>query len=151
MKEILIIIIFMFIFSCKDEGKATEEEVILSINHIYTLGECKDSSYCKFEFRIDKDSIYTKKSAISQSINLSDIKKSYLNSDFKIDSLTNLIDFKNVKNESYITDCNIVDEGCYELNISTNIREIYVKYGQLPEEFLNLENFLRLKRMDYEF
>lgn len=154
MRNIIILVITAtFIIACKDEGASGLQSVesILSVSQVKTIGECDDSSYCKFEFKIEKDSIYTIKSTLLENIELPNIINSYFNKDIKIDSLTNLINFDNIDNEHYNSDCNSIDGGCYELFIITNYREIYVKYGQLPEEFIDLDDFLRKKRLSYEF
>ena len=151
MKYLLILsMLSIIIFSCddKDVEKPQDEEVILSISHIKILGECDDLSYCKFEFIIEQDSIYTKKNALEYS-NLPEVKKGFINSDIKIDSLSNLINFNNIDSINYISISPF--DVYFELIITTNLREIYVKYGNLPEAFKELDNYIRLEKMNFEF
>jgi hypothetical protein len=153
MKQLLVLVILTtLIFACddKDANLPKQEEKILSINHIKTLDECDDFTYCIYELKVDEDSVITIKRAMENS-NLIDVVKSYSNLDIKVDSISNLLDFNKISINEYITDCNIIDEGCYELKIITNFREINVKYGELPIEFLELDIFLRMKRNNYEF
>ncbi len=154
MKNLIITIaIAILTFSCNDEEPATQqqEEVILLIKQIRINGECDSLTYCKFEFKIDKDSVYTKKTNVDESSSLPVINKSYSISDNIIDTLVNFIDFNKIKSDNYISECNIVDEGCYEMYITTNFRVIYLKYGVLPEEFIKLNNYILMKRDSYDF
>ena len=135
MKNLLILaMLTIFIFACGDDADESpqDKEVILSISHIKILGECDDPNYCKFELKIEKDSIYTLKRAYHESSNLPEVKKSYTNSDVKIDSLSNLIDFNNVKSNSYITECYP-----QSLNSKNKLRRLYLFHASMDKRYMN--------------